>query len=92
MSWLCTFGLFQQLQFPGRQCIYVRGVGAGVGWGAVTKATAAAGIGEGSGSGWGNQMEEGEGVSEGCSGIGERVLPGDGVGGLLPSPLLTLHL
>lgn len=51
MSWLCTFGLFQQLQFPGRRFIYVRGVGAGVGWGAVTKATAAAGIGEGNGSG-----------------------------------------
>lgn len=32
MSWLCTFGLFQQLQFPGRRFIYVRGGG---GWGGV---------------------------------------------------------
>lgn len=31
MSWLCTFGLFQQLQFPGWQFIYVQGVGGGVG-------------------------------------------------------------
>lgn len=73
MSWLCTFGLFQRLQFPGL-AVYLcaRGAGAGVGWGAVTKA-AAAGIGEE----WfwvGGQMEGVEGVSEGWGGIGARVL------------------
>lgn len=41
MSWLCTFGLFQQLHFPRLQFIYVQGGGVG---GAVTKATTAAGI------------------------------------------------
>lgn len=29
MSWLCTFGLFQQLHFPRLQFIYVQGGGGG---------------------------------------------------------------
>lgn len=51
MSWLCTFGLFQQLQFPGGSLFMCARVGGWGRWGAVTKATAAAGIGEGNGSG-----------------------------------------
>lgn len=79
MSWLCTFGLFQQLQFPGGSLFMCEGWG--LGWGGVLLARQRQPLGLGVvAAGWGGQMEGGEGGREGWGGIGARVLPCGGVG------------
>ena len=79
MSWLCTFGRFQQLQFPGGGGLFLS-QGWALGWGGVLLPRQRQRWDWGVAAGWGGQMEGGEGGSEGCGGTGARVLSCGGVG------------